>query len=64
MEISILFKIGAIGILTVVISQLLQHQGKSEFATLVNLAGLVIILSIVLSMIGDLFNNIKNLFDL
>ena len=64
MDISILFKIGAIGILTIVISQLFQHQGKSDLATLTNLAGLVIILTIVLSMVSDLFSTIKSLFDL
>lgn len=64
MDISILFKIGAIGLLTIVISQLFQHQGKSDLATLTNLAGLIIILTIVLSMVGDLFTNIKTLFDL
>lgn len=64
MDITILFKIGAIGILTIVISQLFQHQGKSDLATLTNLAGLVIILTIVLGMISDLFNSIKILFEL
>lgn len=64
MDISILFKIGAIGLLTIVISQLFQHQGKSELATLTNLAGLVIILAIVLSMVSELFVNIKTLFEL
>ena len=64
MEISILFKIGAIGILTIVISQLFQHQGKSDLATLSGLAGLVIILAIVLTMVSDLFSSIKTLFEL
>ena len=64
MDVSILFKIGAIGLITIVISQLFQHQGKSDLATLTNLAGLVIILTIVLSMVSDLFTNIKTLFEL
>ena len=64
MDISILFKIGAIGLLTIVISKLFQHQGKSELATLTNLAGLVIILAIVISMVSELFVNIKTLFEL
>ena len=64
MDVSILFKIGAIGLLTIVISQLFQHQGKGDLATLTNLAGLVIILTIVLSMVSDLFANIKTLFEL
>lgn len=64
MGISILFKIAAIGILTIVVSQLFQHQGKSDFATISSLAGLVIILTMVLGMIGDLFDSIKNIFEL
>lgn len=64
MDVSILFKIGAIGILTTVICQLFQHQGRGDLATLVGLAGLVIVLVIVLSMVSDLFSTIKTLFDL
>ncbi len=64
MDVSILFKIGAIGILTIVISQLFQHQGKGDLATLTSLAGLVLILTIVLSMVSDLFGTIKTLFDI
>ena len=64
MDVSILFKIGAIGIITIVISQIFQHQGKNDMSTLVGLAGLVIILFIVLQMLGNLFNEIKSIFDL
>ena len=64
MGISVLFKIAAIGILTIVISQVFQHQGKGDLATLSSLAGLVIVLAIVLSMVSDLFGSIKNLFEL
>jgi stage III sporulation protein AC len=64
MDVSILFKIGAIGILTTVISQLFQHQGRGDLATLSGLAGLVVILFIVLSMVSNLFDTIKNLFEL
>ena len=64
MDVSILFKIAAVGILTIVISQLFQHQGKGDFATLTGLAGLVIVLMIVLGMVSDLFGNIKTLFEL
>lgn len=64
MNVSVLFKIGAIGILTIVISQLFNHQGKGDLATLTSLAGLVIVLATVLSMVSDLFQTIKTLFDL
>ena len=59
MDVSILFKIGAIGILVTVISQLFQHQGRNDLATLTGLAGLVIVLFIVLGMVSDLFSTIK-----
>ena len=63
MDISILFKIAAIGILTSVICQLFQHQGRSDLSTLVGLAGLVMVLFIVLSMVSDLFKTIQTLFN-
>ena len=64
MDVTILFKIGAIGILTTVICQLFQHQGRSDLATLTGLAGLVIVLFIVLTMVSELFDTIKHLFEL
>ncbi len=64
MDIDVIFKIAAIGILTAVISQILQHQGKSEIATLATLAGLVIALIMVLNMVSGLFDTVKTLFNL
>lgn len=64
MDVSILFKIAAIGILTTVICQLFQHQGRGDLATLAGLAGLVVVLFVVLGMVSDLFEKIKSLFDL
>ena len=64
MGIEIIFKIAGIGILTAVVGQILQHQGKSEIATLSTLAGLVIVLIMVLNMVSGLFDTVKNLFNL
>ena len=64
MDVSVLFKIAAVGIFTIIISQVFQHQGKGDFATLTGLAGLVIVLAIVFGMVSDLFLNIKTLFEL
>lgn len=64
MGIEIIFKIAAIGILTTVINQILSHNGKNEISTLVTLAGLVIVLVMVLNMVSELFDTIKNLFSL
>ena len=62
LEISIIFKIGAVGILVSVLSQVLKHSGREEQAFLASLAGLVIVLFWVLPYIYELFDTIKNLF--
>lgn len=62
MEISIIFKIGAVGILVSVLSQVLKHSGREEQAFLASLAGLVIVLFWVLPYIYELFDTIKRLF--
>lgn len=64
MDITIIFKIAGIGLITIVVSQILSHSGKSELATLTNLAGLVLVLAIVLNMISSLFETLKNMFSL
>lgn len=64
MSVDILFKIGAIGLLTAVINQILNQAGKSEIATLSTLAGVIIILVMVIDMVSELFINIKSLFGL
>ena len=64
MAVGVLFQIAAIGILTVVISQILNHSGKSEIATLATLAGVILVLVIILDMVADLFSSIKIMFGL
>jgi stage III sporulation protein AC len=64
MDVSIIFKIAAIGIITIVVGQIFQHSGKGELATLTNLAGLVLVLAIVLNVISELFETIKTMFSL
>ena len=62
MDISILFKIAAIGILITVITQILRKSDRDDIATLVGLAGMIIVLTLVIGMIADLFETIKNIF--
>ncbi len=64
MEVEIIFKIAAIGILTAIISQILKQTGKEEIGTLATLAGIIIVLVMVISLIGDLFTTVKTLFNL
>lgn len=64
MDISIIFKIAAVGIIVTIICQILKKSERDEIATLVSLVGLIIVLTVVISMIADLFTQIRTLFDL
>ena len=64
MDIEIIFKIAASGILAAVVCTILKQAGREEIATFVSLAAVVICLVMVLSMISDLFNSIRSLFAL
>ena len=64
MDISILFKIAAIGIIVTVICQILKKSDRDDMATVVSIVGLILVLTIVVSMVGDLFVQIKQIFDL
>ena len=64
MNIDIIFKIAAIGILITVIPQVLKKSDRDDIATLVSLAGLIIVLSLVINMISELFEAIKTIFNL
>lgn len=62
MELGMLFKIAAVGILVTIIGQVLKHSGRDEQAFLVSLAGLILVLSWIVPYIYDLFCTIKELF--
>jgi stage III sporulation protein AC len=64
MDIEIIFKIAAVGILSAVVCAVLKQSGKDEIATFVSLASVIICLAMVLAMISDLFATIRNLFSL
>ena len=64
MEVNLIFKIAAVGILVSVISQILKHSGREEHAFLTSLAGLIIVLSWIIPYIYDLFQTIQALFAL
>ena len=64
MEVSIIFKIAAVGILVSVLSQVLKHSGREEQAFLVSLAGLLVVLFWIVKYIYELFDIIKKLFEL
>ncbi len=64
MEIGLIFKIAAVGIIVSVIYQILKHSGREEQAFLVSLAGLVLVLFWIIPYIQDLFETIKTMFSL
>ena len=64
MEIDLLFKIAAIGIIVAVLNQLLIRSGREDQAMMTTLAGLVVVLSILVKQISALFVTIKSLFAL
>ena len=63
MDVDLIFKIAAIGILVAVLNQLLVRSGREEQAMMTTLAGLVVVLMMMVQEIGDLFNLIKTLFN-
>ena len=62
MNINLIFKIAAVGILVSILSQVLKHSGRDEQAFLTSLAGLILVLSWVLPYIYDVFQSIRQLF--
>lgn len=64
MDVSIIFKIAGVGLLTAIINIVLKKSDKDEIATLVTLTGLVIVLLIVLDMLGGLFDSLKSILSL
>ena len=64
MEIDLIFKIAAIGIIVAVLNQLLIRSGREDQAMMTTLAGLLVVLSILVKQISALFVTIKSLFAL
>lgn len=64
MDITVLFKMAAIGIVITVICQILKKSDRDDIATLVSIVGLIIVFAVVVGMVGDLFEQLKNIFEL
>ena len=62
MTVDIIFKIAAIGILITVNTQVLKKSDRDDVATLVSVVGLVIVLTLVVNMVSELFETVKNIF--
>jgi stage III sporulation protein AC len=63
MEIDLIFKIAAIGIIVSILNQVLTRSGRDEQATMTTLAGLVVVLMMLAQKISQLFELVKQLFD-
>lgn len=62
MEVDLIFKIAAVGIIVTILNQVLVRSGREEQATMTTLAGLVVVLMILSQRIADLFELVKTLF--
>ena len=64
MDVNFIFKVAAIGIIVSVLHQLLVRSGREEQAMLTTLAGLIVVMLMIISKIGVLFDTIKSTFGL
>ena len=64
MDVNLIFKIAAIGIIVSVLNQVLVRSGREDQAMLTTLTGLIVVLSMVITQIKELFVTIKYLFEL
>ncbi len=64
MDVDMIFKIAAIGIIVAILNQLLVRSGREEQAMLTTLAGLIVVLTMIVTQISSLFSTIKTLFGL
>ncbi|MDD5016919.1 MAG: stage III sporulation protein AC [Eubacteriales bacterium] len=64
MDIDLVFKIAAIGILIAVLNQLLVRAGREDMATMATIAGLIIVLLMVVDLVSNLFESVRRIFNL
>ena len=64
MDVDLIFKIAAIGIIVAVLNQVLIRSGREEQAMLTTMAGLIVVLSMIVPEISDLFRTVKSVFGL
>lgn len=64
MDVNLIFKIAAIGIIVAVLNTLLVRSGRDDQAMLTTLAGVIVVLMMLIPQISNLFNEVRHLFDL
>lgn len=63
MEVELIFKIAAVGIIVSILNQVLTRSGREEQATMTSLAGVIVVLMILAQKIWELFDLVKTLFE-
>ena len=64
MDVDLIFRVAGIGLIVAVLTQFLARSGREEQALLTTIAGLIVVLVIIVQQIGDLFDMVKNIFEL
>ena len=64
LDVDLIFKIAAIGIIVSVLNQVLSRSGREEQATMTTLAGLIVVLMMMIEQISTLFDTVKTVFGL
>lgn len=64
MQVDLLFQIAGVGVLTTVVSTILQRSGRDELAMLSTVAGLAIVLLMVAGLLSELFSSVRSIFQL
>ena len=64
MDVELIFKIAAIGIIVAILNQLLVRSGREEQAMMTTIAGLVVVMMMIISQIKELFDTIQTVFGL
>ncbi|MBR6477239.1 MAG: stage III sporulation protein AC [Lachnospiraceae bacterium] len=64
MEINLIFKIAAVGILVTLLGQVLKHSGREEHAFLISLVGLIVVMSWIIPYVYELFQTVQTFFTL
>jgi stage III sporulation protein AC len=63
-DVDLIFKIAAIGIIVAVLNQILVRAGREEQAMMTTLAGVIVVLMLIVQVINEFFNTVKTMFNL
>ena len=64
LDVTLLFQIAGIGIIVLILDKVLDGAGKKEFATVVNIVGIILILMVVIYLVNQLFSTVRTMFQL